>query len=108
MKTTTVVRLLDSAKAAEGSDAKVAARLGVSPQLLSNWRGGRKNAQPEDAALLAWIAGLDAGAWLKRAMIEKHLDSKKGLLIANALECKEKMQGVPPSGSGSIAAQPKQ
>jgi len=84
-KVTLVVPLIDRAAKVLGSDYKVAQALGVPRQTVSNWRHGSKNAQPEDAALLASIAGLDAEAWLIRALLDKHAGTAKGARLAVAL-----------------------
>ncbi|MCE4555013.1 hypothetical protein [Pelomonas cellulosilytica] len=77
--------LLDAAKDKTGSDYKTAQLLGVPFQLISDWRGARKNPQPEDHALVAALAGLDAEEALVRAIIEKHRDKPKGERLLSAL-----------------------
>lgn len=77
--------LLDAAERVTGSDYKTAQLLGKPRQEISNWRHGHKNAQPEDHALVAAIAGLDAEEALVRAVIAKHADTPKGERLLSAL-----------------------
>jgi hypothetical protein len=77
--------LIDKAAEIAGSDNKLALRLGVSRQLVSNWRHGLKTCTPEDWALLAYIAGLDAEEALIRAVVAKHADTPKGERLLTAL-----------------------
>ena len=72
------ITLLDKAKEMSSSDYKTAKLLGVSPQIVSDWRHGRRRPQPEDMALLAQVAGMDAGDWLVRGVLEKHAGTAKG------------------------------
>lgn len=83
----TIVFLLDAAKNKTGSDAATARMLGISAQHISDWRGGREKGkpQPEDFALVAYIAGLDAEEALVRAMLEKHANKPKGERLLSAL-----------------------
>lgn len=90
------ITLLDKAKESSSSDYKTAKMLGVTPQIVSDWRHGRRKPQPEDMALLAAIAGMDPEAWLVRAVLEKHAGTKKGEKLFTALG-KER----PATGAGS-------
>lgn len=81
----TIESLLDAAKAKTGSDNKTAALLGVPFQQISDWRGARKNPQPEDHALVAALAGLDAEEALVRAVLEKHANKPKGERLLSVL-----------------------
>jgi DNA-binding transcriptional regulator YdaS (Cro superfamily) len=80
-----LIDLMDAAKNAHGSDYKVAKLLGRSPQEVSDWRAGRRAAQPEDHALLAALAGQDAEQALVRAVLAKHADTPKGERLLSAL-----------------------
>lgn len=78
--------LIDSAaKQVGGKDAKLAATLCVTRQRLSDWRSGRKTCQPEDQALMASIAGLNAMETLARATVQQHEGTVKGDLLMRAL-----------------------
>lgn len=77
--------LLDSAKTVTGSDYKTAQRLGITRQRLYAWRTGDQNAQPEDHALVAAIAGADPEEALVRAVLAKHADTPKGERLLTAL-----------------------
>lgn len=77
--------LLDAAKDKTGSDYKTAKLLGVTPAKVCDWRTDRQNAQPEDHALVAAIAGLDPEEALVRAVIAKHADKPKGERLLSAL-----------------------
>lgn len=82
---TTIVLLLDAAKAHSGSDYKTAQMLDIKPSRIWEWRNGKVNPQPEDYALVAAIAGLDAEEHLIRAVLEKHADTPKGERLLSAL-----------------------
>ncbi|RYE81479.1 MAG: hypothetical protein EOO80_01015 [Oxalobacteraceae bacterium] len=83
----TVNELLDAAKKVTGSDYKTAKALGVPTTYISNWRHGTggRNAQPEDLALIAGIAGLDAEEVLVRAILDKHANTTKGEKLLSVL-----------------------
>lgn len=82
---TAITALLDAARAKAGSDYKVAKLLDRSSQEISDMRHGRLKAQPEDHALIAAIAGLDAEEALIRAVIAKHANKRKGEMLMSAL-----------------------
>lgn len=78
--------LIDSAaKQVGGKDAKLAATLGITRQRMSDWRSGRKTCQPEDQALMASIAGMNAIEVLARATVKQHEGTAKGDLLMRAL-----------------------
>lgn len=81
----TINALLDAAKARTGSDYKTAKALGIATTHLSNWRHGQRNPQPEDLALVAGLAGLDAEETLIRATLEKHANTPKGERLLSVL-----------------------
>ena len=70
--------LIDLAKSIAGSDYKVAKMIGATPQQISDWRYGRKAVSPEDQALIASVAGLNAEQVALRAMVSKHEGTPKG------------------------------
>jgi hypothetical protein len=82
---TTITTLLDAAKHASGSDYKTAQMLDIKPSRIWEWRNGKVNPQPEDFALVAAIAGLDAEEHLVRAVLAKHADTPKGERLLSAL-----------------------
>lgn len=77
--------LTKAAQSIGGNDTKLAKTLGVSPQRISNWRHGHKTCQPEDQALLASLAGLNAIEVLARATVKQHEGTPKGDLLMRAL-----------------------
>jgi hypothetical protein len=85
MKYEEIIDLMDKAAAMAGSDYKIAKSIGVTPQVVSDWRHQRRNPQPEDIALLAGLAGLNAEQWAMRALIEKHEGTAKGDRLYKAL-----------------------
>jgi len=80
-----LVELLDKAKSVVGSDYKVAQLLEIPRSHVSAWRHGKRTATPEDQALLAGLAGLDANAWLARATCAKHEGTPKGERLLKVL-----------------------
>lgn len=82
---TVINALLDAAKDKHGSDYKVAKLLGRQTQEISDMRYGRLTAQPEDHALIASLAGLDAEEALVRAVIAKHAGKPKGERLLSVL-----------------------
>lgn len=85
MKQEELLQLIDAAKAKMQSDRQVAIAMGIPSQVVADWKAGRRNPQPEDIALLASIAGLEADKWALRALIEKHEGTAKGDLLIKAL-----------------------
>lgn len=77
--------LIDQASRQAGNDRKLAKLLEKTPQRLSDWRHGRKTCQPEDQAIMASIAGLDAMEVLARATVEHFEGTPKGDLLMRAL-----------------------
>jgi hypothetical protein len=63
--------LLDRAGASTGSDYKTAKALGTTPQVVSDWRAGRRTCTAEDRALLADVAGVDPLAEVVEALLER-------------------------------------
>lgn len=81
----TITALLDAAAKKTGSDYQTAKLLGKGRQEVSNWRHGLRNPQPEDHALVAALAGLDAEEALIRATLEKHANTPKGERLLSVL-----------------------
>jgi DNA-binding transcriptional regulator YdaS (Cro superfamily) len=64
------ITLLDKAHEVCRSDAATARAIGVSPQLITEVRAGRKKLPPERAALLAELVGEDASYALQRVTLD--------------------------------------
>lgn len=96
--------LTRAAKALGGNDTKLAKTLGVSPKRISNWRHGHKTCQPEDQALLASIAGMDAIEVLARATVKQHEGTAKGDLLMRALGKSLLATGAVLGSAGASAA----
>ena len=79
-------QLIQKASEQAGSDYKLAQRLKVTRQMVSQWKHGHKTCPPADQALMAGIAGLDPEAWAARAIIAQHEGSEKGELLKQALK----------------------
>jgi len=86
MKPSYLDELIERASKKAGSDAALARELEVGRSLVSDWKHDRKPCSPEDQALMAGIAGLDADAWGARAMVEKHAGTAKGAKLEAALK----------------------
>lgn len=78
-------QLIDEAKARAGNDTKLAKMLNTTSSRVSDWRHGRKTCQPEDQAVLASIAGMNAIEVLARATVQQHEGTPKGDLLMRAL-----------------------
>lgn len=79
-------QLIKKASEQAGSDYKLAQRLKVTRQMVSQWKHGHKTCPAADQALMAGIAGLDPEAWAARALIAQHEGSEKGELLKQALK----------------------
>lgn len=77
--------LIDKASQICGSNGKLAKELKVSPTLVNDWKHGRKRCAPEDIALIAEQAGLDAEKWLQRGTLWKWEGTPKGERLLHAL-----------------------
>jgi phytoene/squalene synthetase len=86
--------LIDKVKEKTGSDYKTAQAMGFSRQVVSDWRNGRRPMPPEDMALLASLAGMDASAWLVRGVLAKHEGTPKGERLLAALGKSSAVIGV--------------
>ena len=105
MKPTYLDELIDRASKVAGSDSALARELLVGRQLVSDWRKGRKPCSPEDQALMAGLAGLEAEAWGARAMVAKHAGTKKGAKLEGVLKKALLATGAAIASCGSIAAE---
>lgn len=104
MKHAEILSLLDAAKQQLGSDYKVCKALGISTSVISDWRHARKNPQPEDIALIAGLAGMDAATWALRALVEKHEGTPKGDRLMKAVGKAFLATGAAFAGAGANAA----
>lgn len=95
--------LIDQASKIAGDDTKLAKMIGQPKQHISNWRHGKRTATPEDQALMAAIAGLDATQVLARAMVAKHEGTAKGDLLMKALGKALLATGVALGSAGASA-----
>lgn len=96
--------LINRAKAIAGSDYKLAKLMGVPAQHISNWRHGSRNCSPEDVAILAGVAGLDAVSWHIRAVLEKHAGTEKGDRLLKVLGKGSPATGAEIVSSGTVAS----
>lgn len=96
--------LTRAAKGIGGNDTKLAKTLGVAPQRVSDWRHGRKTCQPEDQALLASLAGLNAIEVLARATVKQHEGTAKGDMLMRALGKSSLAIGAALGSAGASAA----
>lgn len=97
--------LIDKAAAIAGSDNKLAALIGTSRMAISDWRHDRRPCPPEDQALMAQIAGLDATQTLIRATLAKHEGKPKGDLLMKVLGKRSLATGAA-LGFAGLAAMP--
>lgn len=104
MKLEDVQTLIDNAAKVCGSDGKLATSMGVSRTLVSDWRHGRKRCAPEDVAIIASIAGLDANAWAMRAMVWRWEGTPKGDRLMRALGKGLLATGAAIGSSGAAAS----
>ncbi len=96
--------LIDRAAAVAGSDYKLAQSMGVARQQISNWRHGHKPCPPEDWAIMASMAGLEADKWSLRALVMRHEGTEKGDRLLKALGKGLLATGAVLASSGASAA----
>lgn len=72
--------LIDHAASHSGGYSKLAERLEVSPQLVSNWRTGIKTPSPEAQTEIAVLGNVDPMVTALMAMIEKSDGNRKSRL----------------------------
>ncbi|MGY8540411.1 helix-turn-helix domain-containing protein, partial [Paracidovorax citrulli] len=99
-----LISLIDQASAKAGSDYKLAKLISQPPQRISDWRHGRTTCSPEDQALMAAVAGMDALATLARATVAKHEGKAKGDLLMKALGKALLVTGAAVGSAGASAA----
>lgn len=97
--------LMDAASKRAGNDRKLAAMLGTSAQRVSDWRHGRKTCQPEDQAVMAGIAGLNAIEVLARATVQQYEGTAKGDMLMRVLGKSFLATGAALGSVGASAAQ---
>ena len=99
-----VQTLIEMAARVCGSKGKLAEKMGVMPQHISQWASGSRTCQPEDIAAMAYIAGFDAMEFLARAIVRKAEGTKKGALLKSGLGKYLPAIGAAIASSGTSAA----
>ncbi len=79
-------QLLDAAIQKTGSEYQLAKEIGVNRSQISNWKSGYSKCSPEDAALIAGIAGLNPEEWMARMAVAKHEGTAKGEKLKSVLK----------------------
>lgn len=85
---TTVRRMIERAGEEYGSEARVAARLGVTRQRLSEWKTGARPIPLPRLAHLASLLGMDEEETITAVVIERHRSGKMRaatVLLASAI-----------------------
>lgn len=100
-----LILLIGKASAIAGNDSRLAKNLGVPAQRIADWKAERRNATPEDHALLAAVAGLDPLPVLARAMVAKHEGTAKGDKLMRALGKTLLATGAAVASAGASAAE---
>lgn len=77
--------LIDKASKSCGSSYKLAQRIGVSPQTVSDWKHERKPCPVADQVLMAHVAGLESEIWAVRAIVAQYEGTPKGAMLSRAL-----------------------
>lgn len=96
-----IKRLVEAASEKCEGQIALAERMGVSKQLITNWKNGSKVPSPEAQTELAWIAGPPYNAVITPllAMIEKATGDRKEMLQTIYREWSKK-QGIAPIPPG--------
>jgi hypothetical protein len=81
-----ISELIDLASKAAGNTVKLAKMIEATQPNISEWRSGKRTCPPGDVALMAHIAGLDAGEWTLRAVAAKYEGTAKGEMLTQALK----------------------
>lgn len=102
-------KLIETAGSICGSEYKLAKRMGIPQQMLTDWKAARRTCSPTDRAILAGIAGLDAQAELVRATLEREQGSRRGdmleaLLGPKAQEVTEAAKASPDPARAALEA----
>lgn len=77
--------LIDAAVKVCGSQAEVARQMGVPRVSITQWKNGTRPLSPEDAALLADLANMDARQAVVDAVIERNAGTPKGRVLLDIL-----------------------
>lgn len=101
--------LIKKAEEKTGGTAKLAKKLGVPTQHVSNWKGGTRACSPTDRAILAGLVGEDATAELVTATLEREQGTRRGdllgeLLGERAAQVRSDAQGAADVGSSPAHA----
>ncbi len=99
-----LIELIDRASKAAGSDGKLAALIGVPRQHVSHWRHGHRPCNPENMALMAHVAGMNAIETLARATVQQYEGTAKGDLLMRALGKSLLVTGAALGSVGASAA----
>ncbi len=78
--------LIEQASKIAGSNAALAKLIGAEAPNVNMWKSGKKPCPPGDVALMAHVAGLDAGEWTLRAVAAKYEGTAKGEMLMQALK----------------------
>lgn len=78
--------LIDKAAKVCGGDSKLARRIGVSKQLISMIRAGKRPITPEVAGLCAEVAGEDIAAACVAAMMDSFTQNERGIRLRAEME----------------------
>ena len=73
-----ITQLIDAAVRKAGSEYNLAKEMCINRSSISQWKSGHSKCSPEDAALMAEIAGLNPEEWMARVAILKHEGTPKG------------------------------
>ena len=98
-------QLIELASKAAGSDYKLAGMLDQPRSAISMWKAGKRTCPVADVALMAHIAGLDAEAWVNRAVVAQYTGTPKGEKLAVALGKALLVTGGVLVGSGAHATE---
>ena len=77
--------LIEKAASIVGSEYKLAKKMEIPQQNLSNWKSGAKTCPPAARAVLAGIAGEDAVQELISATLEREEGTRRGVLLGELL-----------------------
>lgn len=80
-----LIFLIEKAASIVGSEYKLAKKMEIPQQNLSNWKSGSKTCPPAVRAILAGIAGENAADELIRATMEREEGTRRGLLLGELL-----------------------
>lgn len=78
--------LIDLAIKQCGSQTKLAKRIGIQPQKVSNWINNQRKLTLIEVVILAEVANLEVKEWLIRATINKYEEDAKAKQAVNVLK----------------------